>query len=113
MRARNGARAPARMPGSARPSSSFNASTGWSQGSVGVVAGAPEFASTFASAGLRWGFLRSLGLSLSYSIYRYDFDGGCVLPAGLEREMKRQSVRVSLDFWAPLITQERRGNASR
>lgn len=92
---------------------SFNASTGWSQGSVGVVAGAPEFASTFASAGLRWGFLRSLGLSLSYSIYRYDFDGDGVLPAGIEREMKRQSVRVSLDFWAPLITQERRGNASR
>ncbi len=92
---------------------SFNASTGWSQGSVGVVSGAPEFESTHASAGMRWGFARSLGLSLRYSIYRYNFDGDGPLPVGIEREMKRQSVRVSLDFWAPLVTQERRGNASR
>ena len=92
---------------------SFSASTGWAQGSVGVVAGAPEFQSTHAGAALRWGFARMLGLSLRYSIYRYDFDGNGPLPAGIEREMKRQSVRVSLDFWAPLLTQERRANASR
>jgi hypothetical protein len=92
---------------------SFNASTGWAQGSVGVVSGAPEFQSTHAGAGLRWGFARMLGLSLRYSIYRYDFDGDGPLPAGIEREMKRQSVRVSLDFWAPLLTQERSANASR
>jgi hypothetical protein len=92
---------------------SFSANTGWAQGNVGVVAGASEFESTHASAGVRWGFARMFGLSLRYSIYRYDFGGDGPLPAGIEREMKRQSVRVSLDFWAPLVTQERRGNASR
>jgi hypothetical protein len=91
---------------------SFSASTGWAQGNVGVVSGA-DFQSTHAGAGLRWGIARMLGLSLRYSIYRYDFAGDGPLPAGIEREMKRQSVRVSLDFWAPLLTQERSANASR
>ena len=92
---------------------SFSASAGWAKGNVGVVAGAADFQSTHAGAGLRWGFARMLGLSLQYSIYRYDFDGDGRVPAGIERAMKRQSVRLSLDFWAPLMTQVRSANASR
>jgi hypothetical protein len=54
---------------------------------------------------------RYIDFGVDYSIYRYRFDSGAVLPIGIPRNIERQSVAAHIDVWAPLYS--RRNNASR
>jgi hypothetical protein len=57
---------------------------------------------------VRFGLVRNLAVSLNYSFYHYEFDNSALLPPGMLRTMDRQSVRISLDVWAPLYERARR-----
>jgi hypothetical protein len=56
---------------------------------------------------------RYIDLGVDYTIYRYRFDSGVVLPIGIPHDIERQSVSAHIDVWAPLYSRARRNNASR
>jgi len=62
----------------------------------------------------RFALNRVLGVSATYSYYRYIFSDDIVAPPpGFAQHTTSQSVVFSLDVFAPLYTQARRANASR
>jgi hypothetical protein len=56
---------------------------------------------------------RYLDLGVDYTIYRYRFGSGAVLPIGVPQDVERQSISAHIDVWAPLYSRARRNNASR
>ena len=65
-------------------------------------------------AGVQVALNRVMAAGVDYSYYHYRFTNDVQdLPPGFLRQTDRQSIRVSLSVWAPLITQARRTNASR
>ncbi len=91
----------------------LSTSAGAFRGTVGITAGAPHYTAGTAGIGLQFALTRLLALGVGYSYYQYQFDSGVPLPRGMLPRMERQSVRVSLDLWAPLVTRARRPNAAR
>jgi len=91
----------------------FHSVSGVTWGAVGLVAASNNFTTYNSGAGITVGLSRSLGLSLDYAYYRYSFDSGIVLPAGLSNHVNRQSIRASISFWQPLFHRARRSNATR
>jgi hypothetical protein len=90
------------------------AQAGWSTGTVGVSGTVPQFDSWTAGATMRIAVSRSAGLSFSYSVFDYLFDdNGAPLPIGVQQDMRNQSARVTFDWMLPLVTVQRRANASR
>jgi opacity protein-like surface antigen len=66
------------------------------------------------SVGVQVALNRVMAVGTDYSYYHYRFTNDVTeLPPGFLRQTDRQSIRVSLSVWAPLITQARRTNASR
>jgi hypothetical protein len=89
-------------------------SIGESSGNVGLVGSAAnQFRTYFASAGLRLDASRTLSVGLDYAYYQYRFASGVQLPPGFGPESDRQSVRVYVSLWAPLMSRGRRPNAAR
>ncbi len=78
------------------------------KGTIGVTPNAPGYVAADAGGGVRFGLVRNLALSVNYSFYHYNFDQNAILPPGLLRTMDRQSIRLSLDVWAPLWEHARR-----
>ena len=95
------------------PRLQFNASTGVNRGRNGFGVGAPPFESYFRSAGLNTAITRHFALGVTYSYYSYRFDESAVLPAGVSPRRDRQSLRISLNMWVPLVVRTRSVNASR
>jgi hypothetical protein len=56
---------------------------------------------------------RYLGISASYTYYRYTFDSGAPLTGAVYRRLDRQSVQAGLTLWAPLLHRARRPHAAR
>jgi hypothetical protein len=56
---------------------------------------------------------RYFDLGVDYTIYRYRFGSGAVLPPGVPQNVERQSISAHIDVWAPLYSRARRNNASR
>lgn len=56
------------------------------------------------SARLQWAFNEHWRLEGIYSYYQYEFGSDVPLPPGLLPNVSRQSVRVGLSFWLPIIT---------
>jgi hypothetical protein len=86
---------------------------GVSRGDVLITAGNSGYRAAIASTSMRTALTRELAVSVSYSYYHYFVDNGVPLPPGMLSRMEQQSVRVSLEVWAPLMSQVRRTNASR
>jgi len=63
---------------------------------------------TMTQALTRW-----LALGGSYSYYRYSFDSSAYLPGGTVLNTNRQSARVYLTVWAPLLHRARKPHAAR
>jgi hypothetical protein len=86
-----------------------------STGHVGLSKSSNRFLNYTARAGLRLAFTRHIGIGLDYFYDHYEFGGDVSLPIGLLRARDRQSIRASLDFWTPLMSQSqrRRANAAR
>jgi hypothetical protein len=90
----------------------FSANVGITRGNVGYAAN-NDFRSYFTSAAMRYAFTRYIGMTASYAFYRYTFATGIVLPTGVSPQTNRQSIQVSVDFWAPLMQRNRSANATR
>lgn len=65
------------------------------------------------STGLSMALTRFVSLGLNYSYYRYGFEGNAPVAPGLAPEVGRQSVRASVNLWAPLFNRERSANVTR
>ena len=86
---------------------------GMSRGDVLITAGNSGYKAAIGSASLRTAISRELAVGVTYSYYHYFVDNGVPLPPGMLSRIEQQSVRVSLDVWAPLMSRARRTNASR
>ncbi len=91
----------------------LQSSVGATMGDVGFSTLENGFANYYAATSARYGLTRNIALEVSYTLYRYSYEAGVVLPEGVPRNTDRQSVRVSLSFWAPVFQRARRSNASR
>lgn len=87
---------------------SVHAGVSIAKGTVGVSAGAPDYTAGSAYSGLQFAITRLLAIGVNYGFYHYEFDDAALLPPGLSSKMDRQSVRVSLNLWVPLMTRARR-----
>lgn len=61
-----------------------------------------------ATANFSVALTRSLQLGTTYSFFHYTFDDAAVLPVGVAQDVDRQSVRVYMSLWAPLVNKARR-----
>lgn len=81
----------------------FLATAGMSLGDVQSV-GAPQNLRTYdASSRLRIAVSSPLAVFAEYLFYNYDLSGLGLLPAGIPGRLNRNSVRVGLTLWAPLL----------
>jgi hypothetical protein len=51
---------------------------------------------------------RQLAVGAGYSYYIHEFDDSAPLPPGVLSSLERQSVRVSLNVWVPILSRARR-----
>jgi hypothetical protein len=91
----------------------LSSGAGANRGDIGLSSTATRFTSYYASSSVQVGLTQSVGVSLSYSFYRHVFDGSGPLPLGVSPKSNRQSIRASVNLWAPLIERTRRPDASR
>ncbi|HUE86398.1 MAG TPA: hypothetical protein VMO26_10000 [Vicinamibacterales bacterium] len=82
-------------------------------GTVGVDTGGKRFDTYQGSAALTYSLVRYMNVGLTYAYYHYEADASVVLPAGFPRAFGRQSLRATVNLWAPLYQRARRTNASR
>jgi hypothetical protein len=82
-------------------------------GRFGTATGSPEFRSSHVGLNLSYAITRYLALRTDYSYFRYHVGSGAVLPTNIRPRMERQSLRVTLNAWVPLIIRRRSTNASR
>ncbi len=80
---------------------SFGAS--YSNGQVGIALSGQNYRSYNATADYQYALSSYMALSANYTYYRYWFADAVPLPTGLNRGLNRQSVRVGLSFWLPLV----------
>jgi hypothetical protein len=79
-----------------------------------VGSGVKSYVSANAFARMQVALNRILAVSVNYSFYHYEFAPGAFVPPGFVQQVDRQSVRVLLDVWAPIIARAARSaNASR
>jgi hypothetical protein len=81
---------------------------------VGTVGSGPEsgYDTYVAGVSTSVAITTFMNFGVNYSIFRYDFEEGVVLPLGVPYSINRQSVRATISVWAPLLT-PRRANAAR
>jgi hypothetical protein len=90
----------------------FDASANATVGSSGFST-QQKFDSYRGTVTLSTALNRYLNVGVDYSYYRYKFDQGFELDAGVPRNTNRQSVRAHLSVWAPLMNRTRRRDATR
>jgi hypothetical protein len=91
----------------------FHSTAGVSTGNIGFGQVGNGFGGIYGTTGLNVGLLRAVGLGLDYSYYRQRFDNSVQLPFGLLRRIDRQSIRLHVNVWIPLISRGRSRYASR
>lgn len=83
-------------------------------GSVGVDnTGGNRFDTYYGSAALSYALARYMNVGLTYAYYRHHADASVVLPPDYPRTFDRQSIRATVNLWAPLFQRARRTHASR
>jgi len=89
-----------------------SASSSFSRGTPGPVAGQDAYRNAFTGASASWAISRNVSSSVNYTFYWYDFT--LALPGlGLPGENHRQSISGQIHLWAPLFQRPRRPNATR
>jgi hypothetical protein len=103
---------------------SFNAGAGATIGDFGSATtrdldvasdgeGDDGFASWYASSALNTAISRHLAIGVAYTFYDYSLPAPVLVVEGSPSHVRRHSVRVSLNAWAPIFERGRRANASR
>jgi opacity protein-like surface antigen len=91
------------LSGYLSPRSSVHVSGAYSNGQAGVTTSDQGFRTYSGVAGYQFALNKFIALSADYHYYHYVFDPTVVLPAGVNRGLNRQSVRVGLNLWLPLL----------
>jgi len=82
---------------------------GWSQGRVGVATTANEYGVYRAGASATIGLTSTVGLGVTYSYFHYQFDNPAQVSGTFEDiSLSRQTLRVNVNFFAPLFNRARR-----
>ena len=84
----------------ARSHLEFNAA--YTSGTVGVGVSGNHHNSYTGAARYQLALVKSVALFVDYTYYHYLFNQTVALPAGMNRGLNRQSVRIGLKFWLPL-----------
>ena len=95
---------------------SFHSGAGAVLGNIGVGASAPQsngFDTLYATTGVRKALSRNLSIGIDYSYYSYAFEQNPLLPPGFTNDLGRNSVRATLNAWAPLYQRGRRRDVTR
>ena len=91
----------------------FSATVNAAIGKVGINEDAGSFDSYYGSTQLGYAFSRFMMFSVQYGYYHHRFENSVVLPVDALRRSDRQSIRVGVQLWAPLLQRARRSNATR
>jgi hypothetical protein len=84
--------------------SRLNFSAGYTNGSVGTVTVTPQsYVMSNGVANYQMALTRFVAMFAEYDYYHYTFDQSVVLPAGMSHSLNRNSVRVGVNLWAPLL----------
>ncbi len=81
----------------------FVLDAGYSNGQSALMPNGSNLDSYTGRAQVRVGLTRFAAVSANYFYYHYAFGPTFPLPPGMARELDRQSVRVGLDLWVPLL----------
>lgn len=83
-------------------------------GTVGIDnTGGKRFDSYHGSAELTYALARYMSVGVTYAHYQHHADASVVLPLDFPRTFDRQSIRATVNLWAPLFQRARRTHASR
>jgi hypothetical protein len=80
-----------------------SASGGYSSGQLGFDTTGGSYSSSTAGADVRVAMSRTLSFFAQYAYYRYGFDTGVQVPFGLPPQLDRQSIRIGISGWLPLV----------
>jgi hypothetical protein len=86
----------------------FSASTGVSNGTIGLTGRNNGYRTYSDNVSLTTSLTRNIAIGTSYFYYRSRFESGAVVPEVLARQFDRQGVRAYLTIWAPLFYRTRR-----
>ena len=86
----------------------FSASTGVSNGTIGLTGSNNGYRTYSDNVSLTTSLTRNIAIGTSYFYYRSRFESGAVVPEVLARQFDRQGVRAYLTIWAPLFSRTRR-----
>ena len=70
--------------------------------------GVTSYDTLMAGGNISYALTSHMRLGAYYAFYRYRFDELAFLPVGVPRNVDRQSVRVQMSLWAPLMQRARR-----
>jgi hypothetical protein len=88
--------------------------TAWASiGDVGFSPHDKRFDTYAGLASVSYALFRHLSVSAHYARFHYRFDPAVPLPPGTPREIDRNSVRVLVNLWAPILQRARRPDAAR
>jgi opacity protein-like surface antigen len=93
----------ASLGGFAGAKSRLNFLASYSNGQVGMAIADQNYKSYQGTADYQFALNRLVALSADYTYYHYDFAQTVALPSGMSRGLNRQSIRVGLNFWLPLL----------
>ena len=93
----------ANLSGFAGPRSRLNFTAAYSSGQVGIATSGQGYSTYSGVAGYQVAMGRFMALFADYNYYHYVFDPTVALPAGMNRGLNRQSVRVGVNLWVPLL----------
>jgi hypothetical protein len=91
----------------------FTSSADAAFATVGEHTGGRNFDSYHGSAAITYAITRFLNAGVTYAYYRYRAADDVLLPEGFPRTFDRQSIRVTVNVWAPLFERGRRTNVTR
>lgn len=77
--------------------------SGYSNGQIGLGSDDPGYDTFLVGTGLRYAFARTLSFQVEYQYYMYNFAQGARVPTGIPSTVNRNSVRIGLTGWFPLI----------
>jgi opacity protein-like surface antigen len=83
--------------------SRLNFSAAYTNGQMGITINARPYTTASGVASYQVALSRSIAVFTEYDYYHYRFDPSVQLPFGMSRSMDRQSVKVGLNLWAPLL----------
>jgi hypothetical protein len=77
---------------------------GLSTGTTAAAAGSEAQNKTITwSSQARWGFSRKFAVTAAYDYYKYEFSSVGDLPAGFPPGSSRNTIRVGVTIWLPLL----------